>query len=89
MNYTYQQVKPVLDRCIAAINDDQKAHDEKINRIKHLATRCYVIEIENKYKLEIFATGAFLCRDGKLISELPHLTITHVTKYLKQAEKCF
>lgn len=87
MNYTYQQVKPIIARCMTAINSDAQLHNQKIKDIKMLATKCYSITIEEKYRMEIYPQGVFLYRNNDLISYIKGLKITGITTHLNQALK--
>ena len=81
LNYSIQQVKPVIDRFLAYINSSDG--QEILKKFDpHSGQRAISFEIENKYKLVVYGYGLELFRDGVSIHH-SKTVLTGVSKMLR------
>ena len=86
MNYSYDQVKPILDRILSQL-DSLSPADILAFSTKAESERAFVISEKGEkfnYDLVIFGYGIRLKRDGKIIHE-SRTTITHLSRLLRSS----
>ena len=84
LDYTYDQVKPILDRFMAHLNPMNAAALLSYVQKANDGQRAFVFTIEDKYKLVVLPYSIILERDGIEIHN-SRTQITHLSRILRNS----
>jgi len=89
MNYSFDQVKPIINRILSQLDNLSEA--EILAFVKKSETSpAFILSEEGErghYKLHIFGQSLRLDRDGKTIHE-SRATVTHLSRILRNSPSC-